>query len=168
MLSGRGIEAPTVPPLFPSSSTAQASPLPLVFSFKTAGIENPSPTAALPPPTPHFIALAYIKHPKSTHSIPQSHFSTQIAPSATEKFLHRASPPSYALHRHQPRLAIKPARKALGEVLHWTLFVWKSPHQAPVVGAPQRELQSTVDHPARVVHCVHRPDSWIFLLKNKS
>jgi hypothetical protein len=124
-----------MPPPFPSSSGARASPLPLLFGFKSAGIENPPPVAALPPPTPHFIAPAYIKHPESTHSIPRSHFSTQIAPSATEKFLHRASPPPYVPHRRQPRLAIKPAHEALGEVLHWTLFMWKSPHRTPMAGA---------------------------------
>jgi hypothetical protein len=135
VLGGIGSEAPPVPPPFPSSSGARASPLPLLFGFKTAGIENPPPAAALPPPTPHFIALAYIKHPERTHNIPRSHFSTQIAPFAAEKFLHRASSPPYALHRRQPQLAMKPTREALGEVLHWTLFMWKSPHRAPIAGA---------------------------------
>jgi hypothetical protein len=138
MLDGRGSEATPVPYLFPSSSGASACPLPFLFGFKMAGIENPPLAIALPPPTPHFISPTYIKHLESTHSIPRSHFSTQIAPSAAEKFLHRASPPLYALYRCQPRLAIKPAREALGEVPHRTLFVLKSPHRAPVAGATRK------------------------------
>jgi hypothetical protein len=59
VLGGRGSDAPPVPPLFPSSSGARASPLPLLFAFKMAGIENPPPTAS---PTPHFVAPAYIMH----------------------------------------------------------------------------------------------------------
>jgi hypothetical protein len=142
VLGGRGDEAPHVPPSFPSSSGARAAPLPLLFGFKMTGIENPPPTTALPPLTPHFVAPAHIKHPESTHNIPRSHFSTQIAASAAEKFLHRASPPLYTLHHRQPHLAIKPAREALSEVPHRTLFMLKSPRRAPVAGAAREyELQ---------------------------
>jgi hypothetical protein len=113
-----GPDASRPPPPFPSSSGARVSPLPLLFSFKMAGIENPPPATTLPPSTPHFIAPAYIKHPEITHSIPRSHSPTQIAPSANEKFFHRASLPAYAPHRRQPLLAIKLARDALGKAPH--------------------------------------------------
>jgi hypothetical protein len=119
-----GPNASWPPPPFPSSTGTRASPLPLLFGFKMAGIENPPPAAVFPPTTPHFIAPAYIKHPESTHSIPRSHSPTQIAPSAIEKFLHRASLPPYAPHHRQPLLAIKPAHEALGEAPHHPLSLF--------------------------------------------
>jgi hypothetical protein len=119
-----GPNASWPPPPFPSSTGTRASPLPLLFGFKMAGIENPPPAAVFPPTTHHFIAPAYIKHPESTHSIPRSHSPTQIAPSAIEKFLHRASLPPYAPHHRQPLLAIKPAHEALGEAPHHPLSLF--------------------------------------------
>jgi hypothetical protein len=176
-----GPDASRPPPPFPSSSGARASPLPLLFSFKMVGIENPPPAAVFPPPTHHFLAPAYIKHSESTHSIPRSHSPTQIAPFATEKFLHRASPPPYAPHHREPLLAIKPAREALGEAPHHPLSLfplsWRAstpfngracslwrerrPPWPPVHGGP-------IDRSRRRSPRDHEPRSWIFILKNNS
>jgi hypothetical protein len=159
-------------PPFPSSSGARASPLPLLFGFKMARIENTPPATALPPPTPHFIVPAYIKHPESTHSIPRSHFSTQIAPFATEKLLHRVSP-----HRTLPTAVslATPSRWPMKPLMRFSTrpsSCRSHPVEPPWPEPPgsgssdeltrRRESESTVDRWACVVHCVHRPGSWIF------
>jgi hypothetical protein len=103
MLSGRVSEAPPVPPPFPSSSGAQASPLPLLLDLKTAGIENPPPAAALPSLTLHFIALAYIKHPEDPQTMPPLSRSSSPSPSLSSappppsSGYHLGSPPSASL-----------------------------------------------------------------------
>jgi hypothetical protein len=94
VLGGRGSKAPPMPPLFPSSSGTQASPLPLLFGFKTVGIENPPPVAALPSPTPHFVATVYIKHSEDPRTMPPLSRSSSPSPSLSSAPL----PPSSGRH----------------------------------------------------------------------
>jgi hypothetical protein len=94
VLGGRGSEAPPMPLPFPSSSGTWASPLPLLFGFKTVGIENPPPVAALPSPTPHFVATAYIKHSEDPRTMPPLSCSSSPSPGLS------SAPPPPSSGRH--------------------------------------------------------------------
>jgi hypothetical protein len=139
MLSGRGNEAPLVPPPFPSWISTQVSPLPLLFDFETDGIECPLAAAVFStrhlnsPPRP------YKRHPRAPH--------LSLLPSLAP-FYHLHAPCCFVVEplrswfvppRRRPKSAFPPPPLTHGEDWQGLLFLLLQPRWAPVAGVTREQ-----------------------------